>query len=160
MRRAYKFLLRPTSKQATALNAVINDHRCLYNAALEERREAWRKCRVSVRYGAQSAQLKDIRRADPDGQGRWSFSSQQATLRRLDKAMQAFFRRVKAGKAPGFPRFKGWGGSTRSSGRRTATAVGGIPRPMVGRSVSICRASGMCGCTRTGRSTVSSRRSA
>ncbi|MFC5003893.1 RNA-guided endonuclease InsQ/TnpB family protein [Dactylosporangium cerinum] len=109
MRRAYKFLLRPTSKQATALNAVINDHRCLYNAALEERREAWRKCRVSVRYGAQSAQLKDIRRADPDGQGRWSFSSQQATLRRLDKAMQAFFRRVKAGKAPGFPRFKGVG---------------------------------------------------
>ncbi|MFC5002053.1 RNA-guided endonuclease InsQ/TnpB family protein [Dactylosporangium cerinum] len=109
MRRAYKFLLRPTTKQAAALNALINDHRCLYNAALEERREAWRKCRVSVRYGEQSAQLKDIRRADPDGQGRWSFSSQQATLRRLDKAMQAFFRRVKAGRAPGFPRFKGVG---------------------------------------------------
>ncbi|MGW1554880.1 RNA-guided endonuclease InsQ/TnpB family protein, partial [Streptomyces sp. NPDC002346] len=40
-------------------------------------------------------------------QGRWSFSSQQATLRRLDKAMQAFFRRVKAGQTPGYPRFRG-----------------------------------------------------
>jgi len=109
MRRSYRFLLRPTSKQVDWLTAALSDHRHLYNAALEERREAWRKCRVSIRYGDQSAQLKDIRRADPDGQGRWSFSSQQATLRRLDKAMQAFFKRVKAGSAPGFPRFKGAG---------------------------------------------------
>src|SRR5262249_39106762 len=43
---------------------------------------------------------------DPD-QARWSFSSQQATLRRLDKAMQAFFGRVKAGQTPGYPRFRG-----------------------------------------------------
>lgn len=109
MRRSYKFLLRPTSKQADSLTAAINDHRHLYNAALEERREAWRKCKVSIRYGDQSVQLKDIRRADPDGQGRWSFSSQQATLRRLDKAFAAFFRRTKTGGAPGFPRFKGAG---------------------------------------------------
>jgi putative transposase len=38
---------------------------------------------------------------------RWSFSSQQATLRRLDKAFAAFFRRVKAGEKPGYPRFRG-----------------------------------------------------
>jgi putative transposase len=109
MRRAYKFLLRPTSKQTDALMSVLNDHRDLYNAALEERREAYRKRRVSIRYGDQSAQLKDIRGADPDGRGRWSFSSRQATLRRLDKAFRAFFLRVKAGRTPGFPRFKGAG---------------------------------------------------
>ncbi|MDZ5442678.1 hypothetical protein U2F26_08025 [Micromonospora sp. 4G57] len=63
---------------------------------------------MSVRYGDQSAQLKDIRRADPD-QGRWAFSSQQATLRRLDKAFTAFFRRLRAGQTPGYPRFKGAG---------------------------------------------------
>ncbi len=44
-----------------------------------------------------------------EGQRRWSFSSQQATLRRLDKAFVAFFRRVREGRAPGFPRFKGRG---------------------------------------------------
>jgi putative transposase len=64
---------------------------------------------VSVRYGDQSAELKEIRKADPDGQGRWSAGSQQQTLRRLDKAFAAFFRRIKAGKKPGYPRFKGQG---------------------------------------------------
>lgn len=108
MRRAYKFLLRPTSRQAAALAACLEDHRQLYNAALEERRGAYRRAGVTVRYGGQSAQLKDIRRADPN-HARWSFSSQQGTLRRLDRAMQAFFRRVKAGDAPGYPRFKGRG---------------------------------------------------
>ncbi|WP_432977935.1 RNA-guided endonuclease InsQ/TnpB family protein [Dactylosporangium sp. CA-233914] len=108
MRRAYKFLLRPTSKQVDALTACVEDHRQLYNAALQERRDAYRRAGVSIRYGDQSVQLKDIRRYDPD-QGRWSFSSQQATLRRLETAFAAFFRRVKAGRAPGYPRFKGIG---------------------------------------------------
>jgi putative transposase len=60
-----------------------------------------------VKYGKQSAQLKEIRAFDPERQGRWSFSSQQATLRRLDKAFAAFFRRVKSGETPGYPRFRG-----------------------------------------------------
>ena len=108
MRRSYKFLLRPTSRQVSALEACLEDTRQLYNAALEERREAWRKG-VSVSFYSQSAQLPTIRGADPDGQGRWSAQSQQATLRRLDRAFKAFFRRVKAGEKPGHPRFKGRG---------------------------------------------------
>jgi putative transposase len=88
---------------------MLGDHRALYNAALQERRDAWRHpSRTTVRYGDQSAQLTEIRAADPD-HGRWSFSSQQATLRRLDTAMAAFFRRVRAGEKPGYPRFKGAG---------------------------------------------------
>ncbi|WP_329251603.1 transposase [Actinoallomurus sp. NBC_01490] len=112
MRRSFKFLLRPTAKQTATLSACLDDHRELYNAALEHRRTAYRRAGVTVRYGDQSAELKYIRGEDLDGQGRWSFSSQQATLRRLDKAFAAFFRRLKAGKAgrkPGFPRFKGSG---------------------------------------------------
>ncbi|WP_245658695.1 RNA-guided endonuclease InsQ/TnpB family protein [Microtetraspora malaysiensis] len=109
MRRSYKFLLRPTGKQAAALAQCLEDHRMLYNAALEHRRTAYGKAGVTVRYGDQSGELKHIRADDPAGQGRWSFSSQQATLRRLEKAFTAFFRRVKAGQKPGFPRFKGRG---------------------------------------------------
>lgn len=109
MRRTFKYLLRPTSRQADSLAAMLDDHRAMYNAALQERRDAYRMRGVSIRYGDQSAQLKDIRRADPEGLGRWSFSSQQATLRRLNRAFDAFFRRVKAGQTPGFPRFKGAG---------------------------------------------------
>jgi transposase len=59
----------------------------------------------------QSAQLKDIRRADPDGQGRHSFTAQQQTLRRLSVVFAAYFDRVKAAAKPGekkpaYPRFK------------------------------------------------------
>ncbi|WP_328808797.1 RNA-guided endonuclease InsQ/TnpB family protein [Nonomuraea montanisoli] len=109
MRRSFTFLLRPTSKQAAALTQCLEDHRQLYNAALEHRRTAYRAAKVTIRYGDQSAELKGIRADDSAGQGRWSFSSQQATLRRLDKAFKAFFARVKAGRTPGFPRFKGRG---------------------------------------------------
>jgi putative transposase len=88
---------------------MLGDHRALYNAALQERRDAWRHpSRTAVRYGDQSAQLTEIRAADPD-HARWSFSSQQATLRRLNLAFAAFFRRVRAGETPGYPRFKGAG---------------------------------------------------
>jgi putative transposase len=108
MIRAYKFLMRPTVRQEQALGEMLRDHCSLYNGALQERRDAYRHAsKTSIKYGMQSAQLKDIRAFDPGCQGRWSFSSQQATLRRLDKAMQAFFRRVKAGQAPGYPRLRG-----------------------------------------------------
>ncbi|NBE56983.1 RNA-guided endonuclease InsQ/TnpB family protein [Streptomyces boluensis] len=108
MMRAYKFLMRPTVGQAAALAAMLRDHCSLYNGALQERRDAYRHAsRTSVKYGQQSAQLKEIRAFDPERQGRWSFSSQQATLRRLDKAFAAFFRRVKSGDTPGYPRFRG-----------------------------------------------------
>jgi len=107
--RAYKFLLRPTAGQSRMLGEMLEDHRQLYNAALEERREAWRMRKVSIGYFDQSAQLKFIRMADPEGQGRWSATSQGRAVRRLDRAFQAFFRRVKAGQSPGYPRFKGRG---------------------------------------------------
>jgi putative transposase len=77
-----------------------------------ERREAWRTRQASVSYSMQSAQLRDIRQADPDGQGRHSFTAQQQTLRRLNTVFAAFFDRVRAAeqageeKNPGYPRFK------------------------------------------------------
>ncbi len=118
MRRAYKFRLRPTAKQHVALDQCFEDHRELYNAALQERRDAYervvrqspdywsaRRPKAPVTYGLQSAQLRDIRALRPE-MARWSFSSEQATLRRLDKAFGAFFGRVKTGETAGYPRFK------------------------------------------------------
>ncbi|MGW5276113.1 helix-turn-helix domain-containing protein, partial [Streptomyces sp. NPDC004044] len=104
MMRAYKFCMRPTVRQEQALGAMLHDHCSLYNGALQERRDAYRHpSKTSIKYGMQSGQLKEIRACDPERQGRWSFSSQQATLRRLDKAFAAFFRRIKTG----YPRFRG-----------------------------------------------------
>ncbi|MET9125022.1 transposase [Streptomyces sp. NPDC004528] len=108
MIRAYKFLMRPTVGQQAALGEMLRDHCSLYNGALQERRDAYRHAsKTSITYGQQSAQLREIRAFDPERQGRWSFSSQQATLRRLEKAFAAFFRRVKSGQTPGHPRFRG-----------------------------------------------------
>ena len=106
MRRAYKFRLRPTARQHIALAACLDGHRELYNAALQERRDAWRGSRTRISYGDQSAQLSGIRAVRSD-LAVWSFSSQQATLRRLNRAFDGFFRRVKVGAKPGYPRFKG-----------------------------------------------------
>ena len=108
MRRALKFRAYPTRPQEARAVRLLADHCYLYNAALEERREAWRRRRVSISYGTQSCQLREIRRADPAGQGRHSFTAQQQTLRRLNTVFAAFYAHAKKkgkGKA-GYPRFK------------------------------------------------------
>jgi hypothetical protein len=56
VRRSYKFRLRPTKKQEAALNACLEDTRQLYNAALEERREAWRMGHHQVTFYGQSTE--------------------------------------------------------------------------------------------------------
>ncbi len=91
---------------------------------------------VSATYGRQAGQLPAIRAADPGGQGRWSAGSQQQTLRRLDKAFAAFFRRVKAGeKRPGYPRFKGrgWFDAIEWPAKRNGARWDSVPHPAVTR---------------------------
>ncbi|MFL5794268.1 MAG: RNA-guided endonuclease InsQ/TnpB family protein [Actinomycetota bacterium] len=110
MRRAYKLRAYPTRPQEGRAVRLLADHCDLYNAALQERREAWRMRHLSVSYGDQSAQLKEIRAADPDGQGRHSFTAQQQTLRRLNVVFAAYLKHVRAVKGHkrrvGYPRFK------------------------------------------------------
>jgi putative transposase len=106
VRKAFKYRLYPTTQQERALTEMLETHRCLYNRALAERKTAWEERRESVSYGQQSAYLKDERTTNPH-LARTNFSSCQATLRRLDRAFQAFFRRIREGQTPGHPRFKG-----------------------------------------------------
>ena len=56
MRRAYKFRIYPTTGQVSRASQCLRDHQRLYNAALEERREAWRMRKVSVSFYTQDAQ--------------------------------------------------------------------------------------------------------
>jgi putative transposase len=106
VRKAFKYRLYPTEQQEQALAEMLDTHRRLYNRALAERKAAWDERRESVSYGDQSACLKDERATNPF-LARTNFSSCQATLRRLERAFQAFFRRLKAEETPGYPRFKG-----------------------------------------------------
>jgi putative transposase len=105
MRKTYKYRLYPTTAQATALEAQLGEACRLYNAALQERREAYRLTGTSVNYYDQANQLKAIR--EDDACGLANFSASQDVLRRVDKTFKAFFRRVHAGaEKPGYPRFK------------------------------------------------------
>ena len=136
---------------------LLADHCDLYNAALMERREAWRMRKVSVSYGTQSAQLKDIRRADPDGQGRHSFTAQQQTLRRLNTVFAAFFDRVGPRTRPERRESRAIRGSSRTSGSARCCSSPGTarsgsrPAPAGGRTPP-SRRSARSRCASTGRS--------
>jgi putative transposase len=94
MRRSYRYRLYPTRAQMTALEAQLGFCCDLYNAALEERRDAWRKG-VRVGYHDQARQLTEIRREGmAPAMNSWT---QIDVLMRLERAFQAFFRRCKAG---------------------------------------------------------------
>lgn len=104
-RRKVTFKLYPSATQAERLADWIRLHCELYNAALEERIDAYRKTGKSISYYEQQNVLPAIKADRPEFVELGSHALQQ-TLRRLDLAFQAFFRRVKAGRTPGFPRFK------------------------------------------------------
>lgn len=82
--------------------------RHLYNAALQERREAYRKAGRTVGFYEQKRWLPEIRTELPEYK---QIHSQvlQNVIERVDRAFQGFFRRVKAGQKAGYPRFKGQG---------------------------------------------------
>jgi putative transposase len=105
-KRAYTFRLYPTRKQAETLQWTLDRARELYNAALQERRDAYRLCHKTIPYYEQANQLPDLKESREEYTDIHSQVLQE-TLRRVDKAMQAFFRRVKQGQAPGYPRFQG-----------------------------------------------------
>ena len=104
-RRKVTFKLSPNATQADRLTGWIRLHCELYNAALEERISAYQKHGKSISYYDQQNVLPQIKAARPEFVELGSHALQQ-TLRKLDLAFQAFFRRVKAGQTPGFPRFK------------------------------------------------------
>jgi putative transposase len=106
MLRTYKYRLRPTPQQEQSLDFQLWQSRRIYNAALEERIAAYQATGKGIGYTAQWTHFRDQRRENPETFGKLNASCLQHTLRRLDKAFAAFFRRLKAGKEAGHPRFK------------------------------------------------------
>lgn len=124
--KAYKYRLYPNKKQVEKLQWTLDRTRELYNAAIQERRDAYevmvkrhtnyyedatRKHLTkehALNYNQQAAQLPEIKESRPEYN---DIHSQvlQDVLRRVDKAYRAFFRRFREGKTPGYPRFHGYG---------------------------------------------------
>lgn len=106
--KTFRYRLRSTKAQEAALTEQLRLCRGLYNAALQERRDAYRKAGKTVTAYDQMKYLSEIKEALPEYKGVYS-QVLQDVLKRLEKAFKAFFRRVKAGQTPGYPRFKGAG---------------------------------------------------
>ena len=94
-------LSRPTHIR---LSAFLRQQKDLWNAALQERIEAYQKAGKSITAFDQMKSLTEIRQDSEFSQ--YHLHSQRTALRRLDGAFQSFFRRVKRGESPGFPRFR------------------------------------------------------
>lgn len=108
MRKAFKFRIYPTRNQERELGIVLETHRRLYNACLEQRKLSYGEDGIAVSFYDQCKWFTNQRLANK-WFGRLNASSAQATMRRLDKAFKAFFRRIKSGDKPGYPRFKAAG---------------------------------------------------
>jgi putative transposase len=98
--------LYPTKRQEAILSDWLELHRQLYNNSLAERKNAWEKKRRVVSYNEQQNTLPDFKEQRPEYVPLGSHALQE-TVRRVDRAYKAFFRRVKNGEKPGYPRFKG-----------------------------------------------------
>lgn len=107
MIKAYKYRLYPNKAQAEKLQWTLDRCRELYNAALQERIEAYKYAGRSINFASQSQSLTDIRDNDRPEYQEICRTVLTDVLRRLDKAYQNFFRRVKNGGTPGFPRYQG-----------------------------------------------------
>jgi len=128
--RKITYRLYPTAAQAARLHQILVLHQRLYNAALEQRISAYALCGHSVSFAEQCANLTELRAEFPE-YAALNAQSEQVTLKRVDLAFKAFFRRVKEGSdSPGFPRFKsvdrfsGWGYKTHGDGWRLIAGEG------------------------------------
>jgi len=106
MRKTFKYRLYPTKAQRTAMQKSLDACRWVYNKALESRKDAWEQEQRSVSHYDTMKMLPGWKSGHSFLLDAYSQSLQNACTR-VDLAFQAFFRRVKAGQKPGYPRFRG-----------------------------------------------------
>lgn len=105
MQRTYKFRLYPNKEAQENIHFTLERCRLLYNRLLQERIIAYKQTGLGVTYYAQKATLPERKQHIAELRNVHS-QVLQNVVERLDKAYQAFFRRVKIGEKAGFPRFK------------------------------------------------------
>ena len=108
MLKTFKYRIDPTKKQTHIMSQWLEECRWLYNHFLNERKEAWEQEQRSITYYTQIASLPALKKQYPSLASVHSQVLQNVAVR-IDLAFKAFFRRVKAGEKPGYPRFRGKG---------------------------------------------------
>jgi hypothetical protein len=87
--------LKPKVARRSELKRILSDSVETYNAAFEERRDAWKLCQKRIPYYDQHSELTELRK-DPRF-AKTAVDIQREPLRRVERALQAFFRRGEGG---------------------------------------------------------------
>ena len=104
-RKTYLFRLYPTHHQRNRLEKWLSLCCETYNAALDERKSAYRMAGVSLSYAHQCTELPGCKAVRPD-LGEVPAQVLQDAVKRVDRAFEDFFRRVENREKPGYPRFR------------------------------------------------------
>jgi putative transposase len=145
---SFRYRLYPSKPQARLLGRTLESCRRWYNQCLAERRDAYQERGETIGKFQQLARVKELKASNPYASAIHSHVL-QVVVADLDKAFGAFFRRVKAGETPGYPRFKSrnrfasfgfkeYGNGFKLDGRRLRlSGIGRVAlrwhRPMEGR---------------------------
>ena len=108
VRKTFLYRLYPTRKQATQMSRMLEQCRWLYNHLLAQRKNEWEQSHTSLSLYDLHATLPPLKKEHPS-LGQVHSQVLQNVAVRIDLAFKAFFRRSKAGEAPGYPRFRGYG---------------------------------------------------
>lgn len=109
MLKTFKYRLYPTKRQERLLTKQLEELRWLWNTLLAERKQAWDERRETIDYYDQKAELPSLKDGVRPGLKQVHSQVVQDVALRLKRAMDAFFRRIKTGETPGYPRFRGKG---------------------------------------------------
>lgn len=107
MEYSYKFRLYPNREQETQMLRTFGCCRFVFNHYLADRIETYKETGKSPTRFEQDRNLTFLKKQEETSWLREvDATALQSSLRDLDDAYQNFFRRVKHGEKPGFPRFK------------------------------------------------------
>ena len=104
--KTFKFRLYPTPAQEKGLFNTLAVCRHFYNMCLEDRKWSYELEGRTISKYDQVKQARLYRKTFPQAKTVFSQTLQSVAID-VSKAFDAFFRRVKAGETPGYPRFKG-----------------------------------------------------
>ena len=105
MEKAYKFRIYPNKTQEELIQKTFGCTRFVYNYYLAKRKKTYEQSKQTLNYYTCCADLTQLKKSliwlrDVDS------TALQASLKVLDDAFQCFFRRLKSGEKPGYPKFK------------------------------------------------------
>ena len=105
MEKSYKFRIYPNREQELLIQRTFGCCRFVYNHFLAKRIKAYAGDKTTLSYNTCSALMTDMKK-EVEWLREVDATALQSSIRDLDTAYQNFFRRVKNGEKPGFPKFK------------------------------------------------------